>query len=54
LNAAQLRLEIASIQLTLGDRSGASAEICAALAASKELESKRLMTRCQQLELELR
>jgi hypothetical protein len=53
LNAARLRLEIANVQLDLGDRSGAAVEIRAAFVASEELESKKLMSQCRQSQFAL-
>jgi hypothetical protein len=53
LNATRLRIQIAVIQLGLGDRNGASAELHAALSASEQLESKKFTAQCQQLRHEL-
>jgi tetratricopeptide (TPR) repeat protein len=50
LNAARLRLQIAALQLDLGDRSGAATEIRAALAAANELESEKLIQQCRALQ----
>jgi DNA-binding winged helix-turn-helix (wHTH) protein len=50
LNAARLRLQIAALQLDLGDRSGAATEIRAALAAAEELESEKLIRQCRTLQ----
>jgi DNA-binding winged helix-turn-helix (wHTH) protein len=53
INAARLRLQIASLQLDLGDRIGAAAERRAAYAAAEELDSEKLRRDCQALERRL-
>src|SRR4029450_2567499 len=53
LNAARLRLQIAALQLELGDRIGASAEIRAALAAAEELDSEKMRQQCRALQRRL-
>jgi DNA-binding winged helix-turn-helix (wHTH) protein/tetratricopeptide (TPR) repeat protein len=53
LNAARLRVQIAAMQLDLGDFSGAAVEIRAALAASAELQSRKLDGQCRQLQARL-
>lgn len=50
LNAAKLRLQIADLQLELGDRSGAATEVRAALAAANELGSEKLKRQCAALQ----
>ena len=50
LNAARLRLEIATSQLDMGDESGAVSEIRAASATAEELESEKLRQRCLALQ----
>ena len=46
-HAAQLRLQIAALQLELGDASGAAAEVRAACAAGEDLDSDKLRLACQ-------
>jgi DNA-binding winged helix-turn-helix (wHTH) protein len=53
LNAARLRLQIAALQLDLGDRSGAATEIRAAFAAAEELGSEKLRQQCRALQRKL-
>ena len=53
LNAARLRVQIATVQLGLGDRSGAIVELHAALAASEALKSRKLVDQCRQLRAKL-
>ena len=47
INAARLRLQIASLQLDLGDRIGATSETRAAYAAAEELDSDKLRRDCR-------
>jgi DNA-binding winged helix-turn-helix (wHTH) protein len=49
LNAARLRLEIAELQMKLGDGDGARDEIRAALASAEMLGSDRLVSRCRSM-----
>lgn len=49
LNAARLRLEIAELQIELGDGDGARDEIRAALASAETLGSDRLVSRCRSM-----
>jgi len=53
LHAARLRLQIAALQLELGDRSGAATEMRAACAAADELDSDKLKRECGALQLRL-
>jgi len=53
LHAARLRVEIGSLQLDTGDHGSAAVELRAALAASEELGSKKLVERCRQLHKKL-
>jgi DNA-binding winged helix-turn-helix (wHTH) protein len=53
LNAARLRLQIATLQLDVGDRSGAAAEVRAACGAAEELKSEKLAAQCRNLERSL-
>jgi DNA-binding winged helix-turn-helix (wHTH) protein len=53
LNAARLRLQIAALQLDLGDRSGAGAEIRAAFAAAEVLDSEKMRQQCRALQRRL-
>jgi DNA-binding winged helix-turn-helix (wHTH) protein len=50
LNAARLRVQIATVQVELGDHNGAAVELRAALAASEQLESRKLAAQCRQLQ----
>jgi tetratricopeptide (TPR) repeat protein len=50
LNAAKLRLQIADLQLELGDRSGAATEMRAALVTADELDSGKLKRQCRALQ----
>ena len=50
LNAARLRLQIAAMQLELGDRSGAVREIRAAQAAADELDSEKTRRQCRAMQ----
>jgi tetratricopeptide (TPR) repeat protein len=50
LNAARLRLQIAALQLDMGDGSGASSEIRAAMTTAQELESDKLRHQCLTLQ----
>jgi DNA-binding winged helix-turn-helix (wHTH) protein len=54
LNAARLRLEIAALQLDMGDESGASSEIRAAFTAAEEFESEKLRRQCLALQRRLK
>lgn len=47
LNATRLRLQIAALQLDLGDSRGAATEVRAALAAAEELGSEKLVQKCR-------
>jgi DNA-binding winged helix-turn-helix (wHTH) protein len=47
LNATRLRLQIAALQLELGDPRGAATEIRAALAAAEELGSQKFVQKCR-------
>lgn len=49
-NATRLRLQIAALQLELGDSRGAATEIRAALAAAEELGSVKLVQKCQAMQ----
>lgn len=49
LNAARLRLQIAALQLEMGDESGAVSEIRAASSTAEELESDKLRQQCEAL-----
>ena len=49
-NATRLRLQIAALQLELGDSRGAATEIRAALAAAEELGSQKLVQKCQAMQ----
>jgi hypothetical protein len=49
LNATRLRLQIAAIQLAMGDQTGAAAELRAGLVAAEELGSVKLISQCQSL-----
>ena len=53
LNATRLRLEIATLQLELGETTGAAAEIRAASAAANELGSDKLRKRSTTLQQRL-
>jgi DNA-binding winged helix-turn-helix (wHTH) protein len=53
LNAARLRLQVAALQLDLGDRSGAATEIRAAFAAAEELDSEKIRKQCRALQSRL-
>jgi tetratricopeptide (TPR) repeat protein len=53
LNATRLRLEIAALQLELGDRTGAAAEIRVASAVANELGSDKLTKRSTALQQRL-
>lgn len=53
INAARLRLQIASLQLDLGDRPGATTEMRAAAAAAQELDSDKLKEACRALQARL-
>jgi hypothetical protein len=53
LNAARLRLQIATLQLDLGDRRGAATEVRAACTAAKELDSDKLKRECGALQRRL-
>jgi len=50
LNATRLRLQIAALQLELGDSRGAGTEVRAALAAAEELGSAKLVQKCQAMQ----
>ena len=50
LNAAKLRLQIADLQLELGDKNGAATEMRVALAAAEELDSEKLRQQCRALQ----
>jgi DNA-binding winged helix-turn-helix (wHTH) protein len=50
LNAAKLRLQVADLQLELGDKNGAATEMRAALAAADELDSEKLRRQCRALQ----
>lgn len=51
LHDARLRLQIANLQLGLGDQRSAAAEVRAVMAAADELGSEKLRRRCQDLQL---
>jgi DNA-binding winged helix-turn-helix (wHTH) protein/tetratricopeptide (TPR) repeat protein len=53
LNATRLRVQIAALQLELGDMPGAATEIRAALAAAEELGSGKLRQKCQAIQRRL-
>lgn len=53
INAARLRLRIASLQLDMGDRPGAAAEMRAAEVAAGELDSDKLKKACRELKARL-
>ncbi len=48
-NAAKLRIEIAELQMELGDNDGARDEIRAALTAARTIGSDKLVSRCRSL-----
>lgn len=50
LHAARLRLEIASLQVEIGNRSGAETELRVARTVSEELAAGKLLRQCQALE----
>ena len=50
LNAAKLRLQVADLQLELGDSNGAATEMRAALAVADELDSEKLRRQCRALQ----
>lgn len=50
LNATRLRLEIASLQMKVGDWNGATVELRAASTSTRELESDNLAKRSRELE----
>ena len=50
LHAARLRLEIAHVQLEMGDQRGAATEIRAASVAANQLGSKKLVQQCDLLQ----
>jgi len=54
LNAARLRLEIAALQLDMGDESGARGEIRAAFTTAEEFESEKLRRQCLALQRRLK
>ncbi len=53
LNAARLRLQIAALQIELGDATGAATEIRTALIPANELKSEKLIRQCQTLQTQL-
>ena len=53
LHAARLRLQIAALQLDLGDRRGAMTEVRAACASVEELDSDKLRLACQAMQSRL-
>jgi DNA-binding winged helix-turn-helix (wHTH) protein/tetratricopeptide (TPR) repeat protein len=50
LNATRLRLQIADLQLDLGDTTGAATEIRTASIVADELKSKKLMRQCKSIQ----
>jgi DNA-binding winged helix-turn-helix (wHTH) protein len=54
LNAARLRLQVAALQLDMGEASVASSEIRAALVTAEELESEKLKRQCLALQSRLK
>jgi DNA-binding winged helix-turn-helix (wHTH) protein len=53
LNATRLRLQIAAVQMELGDEAGAATELRTALAIAAELKSGKLVRQCEELRQEL-
>lgn len=53
LHAARLRVQIADVQMTVGDRHSANTEIRAVLTAAEELGSEKLRRQCQALQSRL-
>jgi DNA-binding winged helix-turn-helix (wHTH) protein len=53
LNAARLRLQIAALQLDLGDGTGAATEIRTAISVADELKSEKLTRQCRILQARL-